>query len=269
MAQGNYANVNGLRMYYEVHGKGDPLVLLHGGVGGLEMLGAILPALAEHRRVIAPDFQAHGRTADIDRPLRYEFMADDIAALLSHLGVEQADVMGTSLGAGIGLQLAIRHPERVRKLVLVSRTFRQDGWYPAVQASFAHMGPAAAEGLKQSPLAQIYPAVDWGALFTKIHDLETREYDYSKGLAALRMPVLLIFADADAIQPKHIMEFYELLGGGQRDAGLDGSGRPINQLAILPGLTHYTIETSPGLAATAVPFLDAPLSSAYISGTGF
>ncbi len=254
-----YAPVNGLNMYYEIHGRGEPLILLHGGVGGIDMFGPNLPALAQNRQVIAVDFQGHGHTADIDRPLRYEFMADDIAALMQYLGIEKADIMGNSLGGGIALQLAIRHPERVRKLILVSTPFRQDAWYPEIQAAFTHMGPEAAQGLKQSPLAQLYPNVDWGVLFTKIHDLETSDYDYTEGVAALRMPTLLVFADADSIQPAHIVEFYRLLGGGQRDAGLDGSGRSIHQLAILPGATHYTIDSSPGLASTVIPFLDAPV----------
>jgi pimeloyl-ACP methyl ester carboxylesterase len=167
--------------------------------------------------------------------------------------------MGNSFGAGIALQLAIRHPERVSKLVLVSTPFRQDGWYPEVQAAFAQMGPQAAQGLKQSPLAALYPNVDWGVLFTKIRDLEVRDYDWSKDVAALQVPTMLIFADADSIQPAHIVEFYGLLGGGKRDAGLDGSGRSINQLAILPGVTHYAIDSSPVLAQTAIPFLEAPM----------
>jgi pimeloyl-ACP methyl ester carboxylesterase len=257
-----YAPVNGLNMYYEIHGAGEPLILLHGGVGGIEMFGPNLSALAKNRQVIAVDFQGHGRTADIDRPLRNEFMADDIAALMNHLGMDKADFMGHSLGAGIALQLAIRHPELVRKLVLVSTVFRQDGWYPEIQAAFAQMGPQAAEGLKQSPLAALYPNHEWGVLFGKIHDLEASAYDYSKDVAALRMPTLLIFADADSIQPAHIMEFYSLLGGGKRDAGLDGSGRSTNQLAILPGVTHYAIDSTPGLASTVIPFLEASMPEA-------
>ncbi len=254
-----YAPVNGLDMYYEIHGTGEPLILLHGGVGGIEMFGPNLPALAKNRQAIAVDFQAHGRTADLDRPLRFEWMADDMAGLMKYLGIEKADVLGNSLGGGIALLTAIRHPELVRKLVLVSTVFKQDGWYPEIQAAFAQMGPQAAEGLKQSPLATLYPSVDWGVLFTKIHDLEVRDYDYSKDVAALQVPTLLIFADADSIQPTHIMEFYGLLGGGQRDAGLDGSRRSIHQLAILPGATHYTIDSSPSLASTVIPFLDTPM----------
>ncbi len=259
--QSGYAPVSGLNMYYEIHGTGEPLLLLHGGVGGIDMFGPNLAALAQHRRVIAVDFQGHGRTADIDRPLRSEWMADDMAALFKYLGIDKAAVVGNSLGGGIALQLAIRHPELVSRLVLVSTVFRQDGWYPEIQAAFAHMGPQAAQGMKASPLAQLYPTVNWDVLFSKIGQLETREYDWSKDVAALKVPTLLVFADADSIQPAHILEFYRLLGGGQHDAGLDGSGRSIHQLAILPGATHYDIDHSAGLASTVVPFLDPPMAA--------
>ncbi len=259
--QSGYAPVSGLNMYYEIHGTGEPLLLLHGGVGGIDMFGPNLAALAQHRRVIAVDFQGHGRTADINRPLRSEWMADDMAALFKYLGIDKAAVVGNSLGGGIALQLAIRHPELVSRLVLVSTVFRQDGWYPEIQAAFAHMGPQAAQGMKASPLAQLYPTVNWDVLFSKIGELETREYDWSKDVAALKVPTLLVFADADSIQPAHILEFYRLLGGGQHDAGLDGSGRSIHQLAILPGATHYDIDRSAGLASTVVPFLDPPMAA--------
>lgn len=116
---GNYAALNSLDMYYEVHGGGEPLILLHGGVGAIGMFGEVLPLLAEGRRVIAVDLQAHGRTADIDRPLNFDSMADDVAALIERLGLERADAMGYSLGGGVALQTAIRHPEAVRKLVAV------------------------------------------------------------------------------------------------------------------------------------------------------
>jgi pimeloyl-ACP methyl ester carboxylesterase len=128
--EGDYAHVNGLEMYYEVHGTGEPLILLHGGVGAIEMFGEVLPLLAQGRQVIAADLQAHGHTADFDRPLRFESMSDDIRALIEHLGLEEADVMGYSLGGGVALQTVLRHPQVVRKLVLVSTPFSRDGWYP-------------------------------------------------------------------------------------------------------------------------------------------
>lgn len=253
-----YAPVNGLNLYYEIHGTGEPLILLHGGVVGIAMFGPNLAALSEKRKVIAVELQGHGRTADIDRPLSFEAMADDIGELIKYLGIEKTDVMGYSLGGGVALQIAMRHPAVVRKLVVVSAPFKRDGFYPEVLAVMAQMGPSAAQGMKQSPLYQIYPNVNWARLFTKLGELLRKDYDWSKEVAAIKAPTMIVFADADAVRTVHIMEFFGVLGGGQRDAGLDGSGRPANQLAILPGLTHYNISSSPALATVVTPFLDAP-----------
>ena len=255
-----YAPVNGLDVYYELHGSGEPLVLLHGGVEGITMFGPVLPALAAHRQVIAVELQGHGRTADVDRPLTYEGMADDVAAVVEHLGVKRADVMGYSLGGGTALQVAIRHPGLVRKLVIVAQPFRRDGWYPEVLAAMAQLGPAASAGMAMSPLAKLYPKVDWAQLFTKLGALLSTDYDWSREVAAISAPLLLVFADADAVRPAHMLEFFGLFGGGARDAGVDGSARPAAQLAVLPGLTHYSIGSAPALAALVTPFLDAPLA---------
>ena len=259
-SKGNYASANGLNMYYEIYGAGRPLILLHGGVGASEMFDPVLPTLAENRQVVAVHLQAHGRTADIDRPLSFDLMADDIAALMKHLGIERADIMGYSLGGGVALQTAIRRPDVVRKLVLISTPFKRDGFYPEVLENMAQMGPEAAKFMKQSPLNQLYPDADWAVLFTKLGDLLRKDYDWSKDVAAIKSPVMLVFADADAIRTTHIIEFFALLGGGRRDAGLDGSGRPTARLAILPGMTHYDILSFPALASLVTPFLDAPLS---------
>jgi pimeloyl-ACP methyl ester carboxylesterase len=261
VAAGRSVRVNGLSLYYEEHGAGDPLIVLHGGIGGPEMFGPNLPLLAAARRVIAVHLQGHGRTADIDRPLRYELMADDIAALLAHLEILSADLLGYSLGAGVALHTAMRHPEMVRKLVAISRPCKRDGWYSEVRASFDQMGPETGRFMSQSPLSQLYPTVDWPTLFAKIGDLERQEYDWSAQVAQLRMPVLLMFADADAVRLSHILEFYELLGGGQRDGRLDGSGRSVNRLAILPGCTHYDILATSAVAQAALPFLEASIRS--------
>lgn len=258
-----YAPVNGLKLYYEIHGTGEPLILLHGGVVGITMFGPNLAALSQKRRVIAVELQGHGHTADIDRPLTYEAMADDIAALMKFLGIEQADVMGYSLGGGVALrtlQTAIRHPESVRKLVVVSAAFKRDGWYPEVLAVISQMGPVAAEQMKQSSVYKLYPNVNWAVLFTKLGDLLRKDYDWSKQVAAIKAPTMIVFADADAVRPAHVIEFFGLLGGGQKDAGLDGSGRPANQLAILPGLTHYNTSSAPVLTTVVAPFLDAHVS---------
>ncbi|MCI0574581.1 MAG: alpha/beta hydrolase [Chloroflexi bacterium] len=263
-AVGNYASVNVLNLYYEIHGAGQPLVLLHGGVGAIEMFSELLPLLAQGRQVIAVDLQAHGRTADINRPLSYEFMADDIAALINHLGLESADLMGYSLGGGVALQTAIRHPEVVHKLVFVSTAFKRNGWYPEVLAGMAQMGPEAAEPMKQTPMYQLYASVaprpeDWPVLLTKLGQLLRQDYDWSNDVATIKAPTLIVVGDADSVRTSHAVEFFELLGGGQADAGWDGSGMSNARLAILPGTTHYNIFSSPTLASAVTPFLDTPL----------
>jgi pimeloyl-ACP methyl ester carboxylesterase len=257
-----YAPVNGLQLYYEVYGEGKPLILIHGGFGTTQMFGENLPLLAAGRQVIAVELQGHGHTADIERPLRFENLGDDIAALITYLGLGQADVMGFSLGGGAALQCAIRHPEVVRKLVLVSAVYARQGWLPEHQAGMAALGAASAEQLKQTFLYEIYAAVaprpqDWERLHIKMGKLLGEDYDWAEGVAKIEAPTMLVLGDADGIRPSHAAAFYELLGGGQKDAGWDGSGMIASRLAILPWLTHYNINTSTTLAATVIPFLDA------------
>ena len=259
--KGGYAPVNGLKMYYEVHGDGgEPLLLIHGGVVGIAMFGGNVDALSKGRKVIAVELQAHAHTADIDRPFSFEAFADDVAALVKYLGLQQVDVMGYSLGGGVALQVAIRHPELVRRLIVVSAPCKRQGFYPEVLTEMNRMGPGSGEMMKQSPLSKMYPNVDWTTLFSKLGSLLSQDYDWSKQVAVIRAPTMLVFADADAVKPEHVVEFYKLLGGGQKDAGIDGSGRSMNQLAIVPGQTHYSIDAAPALVATVIPFLDAPLT---------
>jgi pimeloyl-ACP methyl ester carboxylesterase len=209
--------------------------------------------------VIAVHLQAHGRTADIERPLSFEFMADDIAALIKHLGVERTDLLGYSLGGIVALRTTIRYPELIHKLVLISVAFKHNGFYPEVLEGFAHMGPDAAQFMSQSPLAKLYPNKDWAVLFTKLGHLLRQDFDWSKDVTKIKSPVMLIFADADTYHISHIMEFFALLGGGQRDAGLDGSGKPKSRLAILPNTTHYDILSTSYLTSIVTSFLDAPM----------
>ncbi len=264
--KGKYANVNGLELYYEIHGVGQPLVLLHGGLGTNEMFGPLLAVLAEKRQVIAVELQAHGHTGDIDRPLSFQLMADDIAALINHLGLK-TDIMGYSLGGGVALQTAIRHPEVVRKLVLVSTPYARQGWYPEVLAGMGMMNAQAAEGWVGSPMQQAYASVAprpeaWPQLADKLGRLLGQEYDWSQDVAALKVPTMIVVGDADSVRTAHAVQFFELLGGGQRDAGWDGSGMSNARLAILPGVTHYDIFASPMVATVVVPFLDAPMPNA-------
>jgi len=260
-AQGHYAEVNGIKLYYEVRGSGRPLVLLHGGLGAIEMFGPNLPALAKGRQVIAVDLQGHGRTADVDRPLSVATMADDIAALLEHLRIGRADIMGYSLGGGVALQTAIRHPEVVNKLVVVSTLIRRNAFYPEILGMQGQVNAAAVEGMKQTPMYQLYNRLaprpqDFPRLLDKIGELMKQDFDFSKEVAAIKAPTMIVAGDADIFPPSHAVEMFGLLGGGKRDGGWDGSGRPSSRLAILPGLTHYTIFSAPQLAATAIPFLD-------------
>lgn len=265
MAQGKYASVNGLNLYYETHGgKGTPLVLLHGGLGMLGMYGQLLPTLAEKRQVIGVDLQGHGHTADIDRPFSFEQFGDDVAALMKYLGLGAADVMGYSLGGGAALQTAIRHPASVRKLILVSIPFKSDGWHPEVRAGMNSLNADAAKMMAGSPPHQGYinsapKPENWASLVTKTGQLISQDYDWSKSVAGIKSPTMIAFGDADAIRPEHVVEFFELLGGGKKDAGWDRSGMPKSSLAILPGTTHYDIFASPLLAFVATAFLDAPL----------
>ncbi len=266
-ARGSYARVNGLDAYYEIHGTGEPLVLLHGGVGAIEMFGEVLALLAEDRQVVAVDLQAHGRTADVDRSMSYEAMADDVAALIAHLELDEASVMGYSLGGGVALQTAIRHPGAVRKLVVVSTPFRRDGWYPEVLAGMEQMGPEATEPMKGTPMYGLYSSMaprpeDWPVLLTKLGRLLRQDYDWSEEVKQIEAPVMIVVGDADSVRTAHAVEFFELLGGGRADAGWDGSGMSGARLAILPATTHYDIFSSPALASAVTPFLDAHMPHA-------
>jgi pimeloyl-ACP methyl ester carboxylesterase len=259
--KGRYAEVNGIKLYYEIQGSGKPLVLLHGGLGAIEMFGPNLAALAKSRQVIGVDLQGHGRTADIDRPLSVEFMADDIAALIKHLGLQRADIMGYSLGGGVALQTAIRHPEVVDKLVVVSTPFRRNGFYPDILAQQGQVTAAAAEAMKQTPMYQMYASLaprpqDWARLLGKIGDAMKVDFDLTNQIRGIKATTLVVAGDADIFPPAHAVEMFTLLGGGQRDGGWDGSGRPKSRLAILPGRTHYTTFSDPELAAVVIPFLN-------------
>jgi pimeloyl-ACP methyl ester carboxylesterase len=260
---GQYADVNGINLYYETHGSGRPLILLHGGLGSGEMFGPILPALTANHQVIAPDLQGHGRTADVDRPLSIETMADDIAALINHLGLEKPDVMGYSLGGGVAMLTAIRHPEVVGRLVSVSANIRRSAIYPEMLAQQAQVGPDAVEFMQDTPMYQLYQRVaprpeDFGRLLGKIGDSMAKDFDFTDEVRGLKVPTLIVAADADMAPPSHYVEFFALLDGGQRDGGWMGEGRPKggHALAILPGLTHYNIFASPLFAAVILDFLD-------------
>jgi pimeloyl-ACP methyl ester carboxylesterase len=260
---GQYAEVNGINLYYETHGTGRPLVLLHGGLGSGEMFGPVLPLLAERHQVVAVDLQGHGRTADIDRPIDVRLMADDIAALIDHLELDRPDLVGYSLGGGVALHTAARYPNKVRRLVVVSANVRRDAIPPEMLAQQGQVNAAAAEFMKDTPMYQLYQRVaprpeDFPRLLDKIGASMAKDFDFSEEVRGLQMPTLIVAADADMAPPSHYVEVFKLLDGGLRDGGWMGEGRPKggHALAILPGLTHYNIGSSPLLAAVTQAFLD-------------
>ena len=260
---GKYAEVNGINLYYETHGAGRPMILLHGGLGSGEMFGPILPLLSESHQVIAPDLQGHGRTADIDRPIDMRLMADDIAALIDHLGLEKPDVVGYSLGGVVAFFTAVRHPDKVGRLVMAAANIQRDAIPAEMLAQQAQVSAAAAEFMKETPMYQLYQKVaprpeDFGRLLDKIGEPMGRDFDFSEELRGIQVPTLLVCADADMAPPSHYVEAFKLLDGGLRDGGWMGEGRPKggHALAILPGLTHYNMFTSPLFAAVTLDFFD-------------
>ena len=263
---GQYADINGINLYYETHGDGRPLILLHGGLASGEMFGPVIPALvAGGHQVIAPDLQGHGRTADIDRPLDIRLMADDIAAFIDHLGLEKPDLVGYSLGGGVAFFTAVKYPDRIGKLVMAAAHIRRDAIPPEMLAQQAQVSSAAVEFMKDTPMYELYQRVaprpeDFGRLLDKIGEGMAKDFDFGDELRGLKVPTLIVAADADMAPPSHYVEMFKLLDGGLRDGGWNGEGRPKggHALAILPGLTHYNLGASPLLAAAALSFLDAP-----------
>jgi pimeloyl-ACP methyl ester carboxylesterase len=265
---GGYAPVNGLNMYYEIHGTGRPLVLLHGAYMTIDMFGELLPTLAETRRVIAVELQGHGHTADVDRPLSYEQMADDVAALLRHLEIEEADTFGYSMGGGVALQVAIRHPEVVRKLVVASASYTSDGMHPELLEMIPSIVPEAFAG---SPVDEAYLRTapnpeDFPNLVAKLKRLDMEPFAWPpEHLRAIEAPTLIVVGDSDAIRLEHAVEMFRLLGGGVMG---DLAGLPRSRLAVLPGTTHFVppgfgvLDRADWLVAMIGEFLDAPVPEA-------
>ncbi len=256
-----YVTASGVRYYYEIHGTGEPLLLLHGGLGHTQMFGPVLKTLAQNRQVIGVDLEGHGHTALGPGEISLPRMGDDMAAILRELGYREVDAMGYSLGGGVAFRLAVQHPQLVRRLVLVSAGFARNGFYPEMLPMQAQVGAAMADAMKDTPMYQSYVAVaphpeDFPKLLDRMGVLMRTDYDWSEDAKKLSMPTMLIFGDSDMYRPEHEVQFYQLLGGGLRDAGWEGETMSRNRLAILPGLTHYDIFLSPDLSATALPFLN-------------
>ncbi|WP_149193139.1 alpha/beta fold hydrolase [Luteimonas suaedae] len=253
--------INGVDYYYEIRGQGEPLLLLHGGLGSTGMFGPVLPILAAERQVIGVDLHGHGRTTLGDRPIDPVDIGDDMAALLQALGYDQVDVLGYSFGGGVAFRLAAQHPQRVRRLAIASAGFSQDGFHPEMLPMQAQVGADMAEAMKDTPMYQSYREIapnvdDFPRLLDRMGELMRKPYDWSTDVAKLQMPVMLIFGDSDMFRPEHIVEFYRLLGGGQKDAGWMREHMSQNRLAILPNLTHYEMFMAPEMANTVLPFLN-------------
>ena len=261
-----HVTANGVNYYYEIHGKGEPLLLLHGGLGSIDMFEPDLPALARSRQVIAVDLYGHGRTALTDRPVSPVDMGDDMAVVLKELGITQSDVMGYSLGGGVALRLAVQHPDVVRRLVLVSTPYAQSGFYPEMLPQQAAVSAAMFDQMKETPMYLSYKAIaprpeDFPRLLDKMGAYMKQSYDWTDDVKKLRMPVMLIYGDADMITLDHAVSFYHLLGGGLKDAGWQRENMSKNRLAILPNVTHYEMAMSPALVSTALPFLNGEASA--------
>ena len=248
--------VNGMRMHYEVSGQGDPLVVLHGAYMNIPAMGAIVPRLAETHRVYAVEMQGHGRTTDIDRPITYPNLADDIAAFMDAVDLGTADVFGYSMGAAVGLQLAIRHPEKVDRLVAASVSYDASGWQPEFIAMIPQMTPDMLVG---SPLEADYRELapdpeGFRALAEKLIALEHEPMAWEEDVRGLEAPVLLVMGDADVVTLEHTVALFRLLGGGAM--GDMGNALPTSRMAILPATSHTAVITQPELLHMVIePFL--------------
>ncbi|MBB6096397.1 pimeloyl-ACP methyl ester carboxylesterase [Povalibacter uvarum] len=238
---GQRVRVNSMEMYYEVSGKGDPLIVLHGAYMNIPAMGAIIPKLAQTHTVYALEFQGHGRTTDIDRPITYPNLADDVAAFMDAVGLKKADVFGYSMGAAAGLQLAIRHPQKVNKLAAASVAYDAEGWQPEFKAFIPQM---KVEMMLDMPFAEDYKKLaanpnGFPALVAKLIALEKEPMAWEAGVKSLKTPVLIITGDADVATLEHSVALFRLLGGGVM--GDMGKPLPASRLAVMPATSHTAV----------------------------
>lgn len=262
-AESGYADVNGLKMYYEVYGQGKPVVLLHGSFMNIPLnWSGIIPLLAGDRKVIVAEMQGHGRTKDISRELSYEGMADDVSGLLRHLKIDSADILGYSMGGGVAFQVAVRHPEQVRRLVVLSGTYTHDGWWPDVEAMYATF---TADMFKGSPIQKQYDSLGndpahFEDFFKKVMSIDLKPYDWSRDVKNIQAPIFMAIGDADGVRYEHALELFRAKGGGKMG---DIHGLPKSRLAIIPGTTHIgMMQRTNILIPMITDFLDADLNAA-------
>ena len=245
---GGYADVNGIRLYHEIYGHGEPLVLIHGGLTTISQMQGWITPLARRWQVIAVEMQGHGRTADTDRQMSFTAMGDDIAALLGYLKIPNAFLVGHSFGGASAIRAAIQHPEKVRRLVVISSPYARSGWFPEAQRGMSQVGSAMAANMMQTPTGEFskkWPEPQrFPQFLDKMGKLLSEDYDWSAEIARLKMPVLLVFADNDSISQKHIAQFFALLGGGVKEPGWVNTQLSKSRLAVVPGYSHYNLITS-------------------------
>ena len=256
-----YIAANGVDYWFEIHGKGEPLLLLHGGLFSTGLFGPVLAKLAETHRVIGVDMVGHGHTSLGNRTkISLVDIGRDLAVVIQKLGLKQVDVMGHSFGGGAAMQLAFQHPELVRRMVIVSAPYAQNGFFAEMLPQQAAVSGAMADQMKQTPIYTTYAAIaprpqEFPKLLDLMGDYMRQPYDWSASVKQLQMPVMLVYGDSDMIRPEHIVSFYQLLGGGLKDAGWQREHMSKNRLAIIPDRTHYELGASPILAETVLPFL--------------
>jgi pimeloyl-ACP methyl ester carboxylesterase len=264
-AKSGYADVNGIKLYHEIYGSGEPLVLIHGGLTTIDEMQGWIQPLAKTRQVIAVEVQGHGRTADTDRPMTWTTMGDDIAALLVHLKIPKADLVGHSFGGASAIRAAIQHPEKVRRLVVISSPHTRSAWYPETQKGMSQVSAAMAENMMQTPTGKL--SKEWPEpqrfpqFLDKFGKMMGEDYDWSADIAKLPMPVLLVFADNDSVSQKHIAELFALLGGGVKEPGWQNTKLSKSRLAIVPGYSHYNFITSQEVPQIIGKFLADPLTN--------
>jgi pimeloyl-ACP methyl ester carboxylesterase len=261
MTQSGYIEANGVSYYYEVHGEGEPLLLLHGGLGSIDMFLPGLPEFSAQRQVIAVELHGHGRTALGDRRISLQDMGDDMAVIVKELGHAQVDAMGYSLGGGVAFRLAVQHPDLVRRLVVMSAGYSTDGFHADMRALQGQMTGASVDVMKGTPMYDTYMALaphpeEFPRFLDEMGDFMRQDFDFSEDVKKLEMPVMLVYGDSDMFTSLHMAEFYNLLGGNVRDAGWQRENMSENRLAILPDHTHYDVWLAPELASTVLPFLN-------------
>ena len=260
-----YADVNGITLYHEIYGQGEPLVLIHGGLTTIGEMQVWLGQLTKTRQVIAVEMQGHGRTPDIGRPMTFATMGDDIAALLDSLEIPRADLVGHSFGGASAIRAAIQHPDHVRRLVVISSPHARSAWYPETREGMRQVGASMAEHMMQTPtgkLSKQWPEPQrFPQFLDKFGKMMSEDYDWSADIAKLPMPVLLMFADNDSIPQKQIAEFFALLGGGVKEPGWQNTRLSTSRLAVVPGYSHYNFITSLEVPQIVEKFLADPLTN--------